>query len=141
MGQRQPGLALIEADQQLASLDLVPEINQDLLRTFQVLLGFCEMNRLVFEKFSGLVDDRDLAARALSWIDAHHGNLAGRRSQQQRAKVLLENFDRLGFRPLSQNGPDFVLDGGRSGNEVIGIQELLQSASNARRPCRANTGT
>src|SRR5437867_13050610 len=31
LGQRQPGLALIEADQQLASLDLVPEINQDLL--------------------------------------------------------------------------------------------------------------
>ena len=76
-----------------------------------VVLGLERIDDVVAEEFAGVVHDGDLAAGADAGVESEHGELAGRRREQQVLQILAENLDGIGVGALLEFQADFRSDG------------------------------
>src|SRR5262247_429838 len=97
------------ADRNTSYTVLLHKIENDLFGTFEVLFRLCWIDCLVLEKFSGGVDDSDLATSALPRIDSDHTDLPRRWSKQQRPQIFLKDADGFGLCSLAQCRSNLIL--------------------------------
>src|SRR5262245_4920719 len=96
------------------------------------------MNRLILQEFSRLADNCDLAAGALTRINADYGDRSGGRRQQQGSEIFLENFNGLRLGALPQIRANFVLDGRKKKPLVCVSCSAFEERSELRLPVAYN---
>src|SRR5262249_52356895 len=120
------------ADRYTANVVSLNQIEECFLCAFEILLRLGQIDGLILEKLSRLIDDGNLASRPLPRVDSDHADRACGRRQQQRPKVFLEDFDGFGLGAFTQQGTDLVLNRGQEKSLVRVAYRAFQQRSKLR---------